>query len=652
MSYATIIKRLFTLVVFMLFLGVIASCGRDETPPEDTPTTTPAETTPVDTTDDTTEEETFDYHDLSVRDFKGYNGMVASAASYASKVGVDILKAGGNAFDAAIAIAFVLSVTEPNASGLGGGGYMVGYLADTGETVGYDYREFAPGAATIERYQADGLEVSGTGIGTFGIPMFVDGMLTVYEDRATLPLEVLMAPAIELARDGFEVPPSLAEAIASQWSKLLNMSSDVARDIYSVDGFAPLGIGDTLVNEDLAGVLEHILEHGREGFYKGDVALAIVNAVQAAGGLATMADMDYAIGNTIVKEPIAGTYKNMDIISMFPTSSGGTTLVQFFNMIEAYNEAYGDIGDLTHNSVEYLHVLGTAMQIAYGDRRCFLADPEFPYPDNPFRDELQGLTEIPIEGLIDKEFAKDRFLDIFDPTSAIYVEYADYCGWPQNYMNDGDANMPEETHVSADFDVTFDESGSTTHFTVIDSDGNMVSATHTINYFFGNGIVVPGVGITLNNTMTPFSMLERSTQRLEPYKRPLSNMSPTLVLLDDQPYMAIGSPGSMRITSAIVQVFLNIVEFDMDVQSAIEAPRIFHYIGGAASPYPRNPFEIEGDMDSAVIDGLEAFGYDLMTVHSGTSLYFGGVHAIVINLLTGEMHGGADTRRDGKALGH
>jgi len=605
MVFQTIFKRFMLFMLLMTSIFAVSACKSDDDPDDD---------------DDNPNEDVTDYHDLTVREAFGDNGMVATASSYATKVGIDILKDGGNAFDAAIAVAFALGVTEPNASGVGGGGFMVTYNAETGEKIGYDYREFAPEAATVERYESDNNLDVRSGPGSFGVPMFVDGMLTIHEDLATMALDDLLDPSITLAREGFEVKPNLAEAIGSQFGKLMT-SREEALKIYSADGFSPMTVGDTLVNEDLARVMEMIVEDGRDGFYKSDIARAIVNAVQDAGGIVTMSDMHRAVGLTIKDEALTGTYKDYEIVSMFPPSSGGTTLIQIFNMLEYYETIYGPIAELDHNSAEYLHLLAQTMQLAYGDRRRYVGDPLF--------------VEVPIDGLMSKDFAEER-MELFDPEQGGMFtgtdQYGDPWAYNEDLVADTDQNLAQDEG----------ESGSTTHFTIVDEDGNMVSSTNTINYFFGNGIIPAGTGIILNNIMSPFSMNPTAAE-LRPFKRPLSNMSPSIVLSDGEPFMAIGSPGSMRITSAVVQVLLNVIEFDMDVQNAIESPRIFHYVG--------SNLEIEGAMGQMVIDALIDLGYN-PKIYNDIDLYFGGVHAITIDLDTGELHGGADTRRDGKALGY
>lgn len=565
---------------------------------------------------------------LAIRDAKGNNGMVASASGYASEVGAKILEAGGNAFDAAVAIGFVLNVVEPNASGVGGGGFMVAYNSETDTRLSYNYREFAPGLADRSQYSGGGSSGTlslGDGAGSFGIPMMVDGMLTVLEEQGTMDLIDVMQPAIDLAYHGFPITEALAAAISDNYSKIMRPTAiDEALPVYT-DGLMPLGEGDLLVNKNLAKVLEKIALEGKEGFYKGEVARAIVNSVRSEGSVATLSDFEAAIGRTAgahAQVPVTGTYKNYEIISMSPPSSGGSTLIEIFNMLEHFDKTTeGGIAGLGHNTADYIHTVGSATQLAFGDRRKFIGDPNF--------------VDVPVQGLISKDFAVERWSN-FNPLvgqtfGGAGVEYGD--PWKYEPYKIEAANVIVDENQSA----------STTHFSVIDKFGNIVSATHTINYFFGNGHMPTGTGIHLNNIMSPFSLNESSVNIIKPFKVPISNMSPTIVLMDGEPFMSIGSPGSMRITSAIVQTMLNIMEFDMDIQTAIESPRVHHYVASV--------MEIEGAIGEETINGLKALGYN-PTVYKNTNLYFGGVQGILINPETKELHGGADPRRDGKAIGY
>lgn len=571
--------------------------------------------------------------DLSVRHAEGAEGMVASASGYASEVGVQILKAGGNAFDAAVAVGFALNVTEPNASGIGGGGFMVGYNEETGEKFSYNYREFAPGLSDRSLYSGAGgtLEL-GDGPGSFGIPMMVDGMLTVLEDHGTMSLEEVMQPAIDLARYGFPVTESLAANIANNYSKIMRPTARAeALEVYTTDGITQVKEGDLLINKNLANTLEKIAREGREGFYKGDIARAIVSAVSKDGSVATMDDFEAAMGRTRgfqAQVPVTGTYKDVyEIISMYPPSSGGTTLLEIFNMLDIYDKQLeGGLKSLGHNTADYLHAVGSATSLAFGDRTRYIGDPNF--------------EDVPVDVLISKDYAADRWAN-FDPTKAII-----FAGPGSQYGDPFDPKYQDilPSKLLVDDDIVNRESGSTTHFSITDKFGNIVSATHTINYFFGNGYMPRGTGIHLNNIMSPLSINENSVNLIEGFKVGVSNMSPSIILKEGKPFMTIGSPGSMRITSAIVQTVLNIIEFEMGIQEAINSPRIHQYRN--AQP------EIESAMSQETINGLKDLGYfpDVRGGAAGIELYFGGVQGILI--LDNKFYGGADPRRDGKAVGY
>lgn len=564
------------------------------------------------------DDDNYDYLDLTVRDAIGEHGMVSSASAYASQVGYQILKDGGNAFDAAVAVAYALNVVEPNASGVGGGGFLVGYDAKTKQSVAYNYREFAPSGATVDRYKVGDIGF-GDGPGSVGVPMFVDGTLTVLEKHGTKTREEVISPAIKLAREGFKIAPTLASVISDNYSKLMRTTGKEDNLKVYTDGISPLEEGDTLINENLANTLQKIVDEGKEGFYQGDIALAIVNGVNQAAGsnLLTMADLKRAINLTQTLDPLTGTYRGYDIVSM-PPCGGGIAVIEALNLLEQY----GEINKLTHNSSEYLHVMSAAQQLAFGDRRKFIADPNF--------------VDIPTAGIINKEYAKSRWTN-FDPLKGIHFSGAAEFGDPWLYNG--------ETKSTTYSEGTETKSASTTSFSVVDAMGNIVAATHTINYFFGSGIVPAGTGIHLNNELSGFNTNPSSASVIEPYKIPLSSMAPTIILKDGRPVLSVGSPGSMRIIAAIVQVIVNVLDFEMDIQTAIEKPRIYHYIG--------SDLELEGAISNKVIEELRSLGYTVSVNGnpSGYDAYFGGVHAIHFNQKDNTIHGGADRRRDGKAIG-
>ncbi len=559
-----------------------------------------------------------DYLDTSIRDAYAQNGMVTSSSPLASKVGLDILKNGGNAFDAAVAIAFALSVVEPQSSSIGGGGMLIGHVAGSHETFVYNYREFAPGAATTNRYQQNDISLT-TGAGSFGVPMFVDGMLKVLEDHGTMSRTEIIGPAIELARQGAIVSPVLAEAIRSSFSSLINGQIE-AIAIFGSDGYDHILEGDTMINIPLADALESIVNYGREGFYTGPIATAIVTDIQDAGGIVTLQDMERAMGLTEKSTAVSGVYGNYDIYSVMPPGSG-ISIIQFFNIIEQYNAQYGPVSELDHNSAEYLHLIGSALQLVYGDRRGFIGDPK--------------LVEIPVAGLISKQYAAAR-LTHYNPVRGIVFSETTLQGNPWNY---GDATHTEQYDYSEGW-----EGNESANFIVVDNMSNAVSATNTINSKFGSGIFGSKIGVYLNDALGSLTTAANSPATISPHKHPISGISPTLVFKDGSLFMAIGAEGNRRAPAAIVQAMLNIMEFGFNVQDALETSRIFNYAG--------HNIEIGHDIDEETVADLVLLGYEPLIIRDQNG-YFGCVHSvIIINHNPTEMHGGADRRRNGKALGY
>ncbi len=575
--------------------------------------------------------EIIDFTDLSVRDAFGTKGMVAAANPYAAKAGLDVLKAGGNAFDAIVAISFALGVCEPNASGLGGGGIMLGYEASTGKYISYNFREFVPGLGNASAFVRGDADLD-DGPKSSGVPTQVDGLLTILENHGVKSRTDVMKAAIDYAEDGVKVTPELANAINDQFYKLMRTHSrDENTNVYTSDGITPLVAGDMLVQKNLAKTLRLIRDNGRDGFYKGEVAEAIVNTMLEQGGLITQADLDRANGYTKTANPTRGTYRGYDIISVDAPSSGGYVLIEALNMLEHY----GDLTSLGHNSAEYINVLATAMQLAYGDKRKYVADPEF--------------TNIPRAGLLSKEYAAERFDTYYQANKAFTPAASTSTGVfgnPWKYMPTNPVSY-ENTEEAG-------EHYSTTSFSVIDKDGNIASITQTINYFFGNGVVINGYGIHMNNQLSSFSLSSTSVSYVLPYKQPVSHIMPTIIMKDGDPVATLGSPGSMRIPAAVLQVVINLIDFGMDIQTAIEKPRIYSYAKASTEPsVERKLLEVEKAIPEDVRTALSNMGYDVRTQGAkNIDLYFGGVQGITIDYLTGRIHGGADTRRDGKALGY
>jgi len=380
--------------------------------------------------------------------------------------------------------------------------------------------------------------------------------------------------------------------IAENYATLLTFPA--SEKIYLTDGFPKLA-GETIVNPDLANSLRLIAQNGPDAFYKGPIAQSIVAAVQADGGLMTLEDM--ASYKASIRTPVTGTYRGYEIVSVSPPSSGGAHVIELLNMMEHY-----DLKKMGLNSAESIHVWAEAMKLMYADRAEYMADSDF--------------VDVPVEGLASKEYADSQFARI-DRNSV---------------MNAPDAGDPWPY-----------ESGSTTHYSVVDAAGNMVACTKTINHFFASGITAPGTGILMNDQMDDFDTRPGQANSITGGKKPLSSMSPTLVLKDGKAFATIGSPGGKRIISTVALLISNLVDYDMDIQSAIDAPRINNYENG--------PLKIESRIPMEVQNALVEKGHEL-DVKKAFDLYFGGAQGIVIDQKSGVLHGGADPRRDGQAVGY
>ena len=534
-------------------------------------------------------------------DVRGTYGMVAAAKPQASQVGVDILKAGGNAVDAAVAVGFALGVLEPNASGIGGGGFMLIWLADTGTVVFIDSRGRAPAAATGDMFELDengkvlpddrGFNPVVIGGRSVAVPGEVDGLLIALDKYGSMSRQQVIQPAIDHARRGLPVSEVFANMIVDNYDAIQAFPASSA--IYLTDGF-PKEVGETVVNTDLANTLQVIADQGRDAFYRGPIAQRIVDAVQADGGLITMQDM--ASYEVSFRTPVTGTYRGYGIISAPPPSSGGTHVIELLNIMENF-----DLSFMGRNTAKSIHAWAQAMRLMYTDRAVYMGDSDF--------------VDVPVEGLTDKAYARKQFERI-DMNSIMALE-APGDPWPA-------------------------ESGSTTHFSVADADGNMVAYTKTINHFFASGITVPGTGILLNDQMDDFDKRPGQANSIAGGKKPLSSMSPTFLLKDGKPFASIGSPGGKRIITTMALLISNMIDFDMGIQAAIDAPRICNYEKGR--------LKIESRIPDDVQNALVEMGYEL-DVKKDFDLYFGGAQGVVIDHDTGELLGGADPRRDGKAIG-
>ena len=538
------------------------------------------------------------------RDAVSENGMVASSNVYATMAGVQVLEEGGNAVDAAIAVAYALGVAEPYTSGIGGGGFMTIHTAD-GANSFIDFREVAVAAQTAETWlnedgtvKNDGTANSVGGLAV-GVPGEVAGMEYALEHFGSgkLTRQQIMQPAIDLANNGYKVSGTMAGAIGDGYTYMVGEYPELG-EYYLNDGL-PYVINDTVTNPDLAKTLGLIAEGGADVFYKGEMAEAVVAAIQKHGGLMTTDDL---AGYTVKeRDPAVGTYRGYTIISAPPASSGGTHIVQALNVLENF-----DVASMEVNSPEYIHLLSETFKACFADRSKYMADTDF--------------AEVPLAGLTSKDYAK-TIADKIDTGAS----------------QDWTAGNPAQY-----------EGNSTTSFSIADKEGNVVTVTQTIECFWGSKIAVEGYGFIMNDEMHDFSTSLDSVNKLEPGKRPLSSMSPTIVLREDgSSFMSVGSPGGLRIWPTVTQVISHVIDHNMDIQEAIDTARIFdngtdtgiNYESGGVTP-------VTADVAAA----LEAQGH-AVTDKGEWQLFFGGVQGIVYQD-DGTLHGGADPRRDGKALGY
>ncbi|MBU15339.1 MAG: gamma-glutamyltransferase [Gammaproteobacteria bacterium] len=468
------------------------------------------------------------------------NGMVSSASKLASEVGAETLRQGGNAVDAAVATAFALAVTWPSAGNIGGGGFLV-YHGDDGEATTFDFREKAPTAATERMYLGlDGTVVNNSnhfGPLAVGVPGTVAGLFLAHTRLGSLPWEDLVQPAVELARGGIPITYSLQTGFERSASRFKQYPAS-ERKFIKADG-SYYKLGETWVQPDLAHTLELIRDNGADGFYKGENAERLASFMADIGGLIT--EEDLAAYAAREREPIRGIYRGYEIVSMPPPSSGGVGIVQMLNILEGF-----DLAEMGHNSADYLHVLTETMRRAYSDRAEHLGDPDFN-------------ESMPLDRLMDKDYAADLRASI---------------------------DMTRKSESSPELFAQAYESEETTHFSVVDADGDMVSMTYTLEFGYGSAIVVDGGGYLLNNELGDFNAVPGVTDKrgqigtapnlVAPEKRPLSSMSPTIVARDGKPVFAIGSPGGKTIINTTMQVILNVIDHGFNIAQAIEAGRIHH----------------------------------------------------------------------------
>ena len=523
------------------------------------------------------------------------SGMVVSQHYLATEVGKTILDQGGNAIDASVAVAFALAVVLPRAGNIGGGGFLVLHNAEKNKNYALDYREMAPAAADRDMYlNEDGsLNKSTSRLGYLagGIPGTVAGMWEAHQKFGSMPWEDLLKPAIKLAQAGFKVSPFMADSINRAHSSMKDYPSTVK--IFFPE--FPLKPNHNLVQKDLAATLKRIAQNGKDGFYKGKTAKMFAAAMKKNNGLITEDDLKNY--KAVWREPLVGNYKDFKIVTMPPPSSGGVHLIQMLNVLSNFN-----LNSLGHNSRDYILLLTEVMKYAYADRSKYLGDPDF--------------YEVPVSELTEQAYA----------TSIA------------NSINVGKITSSDEISPGA---MLPPEGMETTHFSISDKFGNTVSNTYTINSSYGAKVVVEGLGFLLNNEMDDFAaapgipnqfgLLGGEANKIEPYKRPLSSMTPTIVFFQDQPYLITGSPGGSRIITTVLQMILNVIEFDMEVSDATVQPRIHHQ-------WKPDVLGLEKGFNSSIIEQIMQSPQKVYVHSPGTSL-----ESIVLK--NSYHYGFGDTRR-------
>jgi len=540
--------------------------------------------------------------DLStVRAIAAEHGLVVAQERLAAQVGADILRQGGNAIDAAVATGFALAVTYPRAGNIGGGGFMVIHSAARNEDVAIDYRETAPGAITRDIFLgADGkpdTDKSRNSALGIGVPGTVAGLALALEKYGSgrFTLAQILKPAIELARDGFVVADDMADTLPDMYRRMGRWPNS-AKAFSRGDG-TPLQEGDRLVQADLAATLSAIAEQGPRGFYEGPVADGLAATIAKAGGIMTADDLKSY--QAVIRNPVRGSYRGYEIVSMPLPSSGGTVLLETLNILEGFSMA-----EMSQGSAPSLHLLIEAMKRAYADRARYLGDPAF--------------VNAPADTLISKDYAaKQRAgIDLARATSAEALS----------------VKPPRE-------------GSNTTHYSVVDSSGNAVSNTYTLNFPYGVGLVAEGTGVLLNNELDDFTAAPGASNAFGlvgfeanlpgPGKRPLSSMSPTIVLKDGKPVLVTGSPGGSRIISAVLQVVVDVLDYKMDVAAAVAAPRIHHQ-------WMPDEVRVERGFSDEVLAELRAKGHKVIEPLGQTS-----VNSIAVT--PGGLLGAPDPRTRGAA---
>ena len=533
----------------------------------------------------------------------GTKGMVASAHELASAAGAEILAAGGNAVDAAVATAFAITVVEPNASGLGGEGYMVLSLAD-GRDLAVDFRSWSPGHVTIAT-DASAM----TGPESTCVPGLVAGLTLALREYGTKTLDEVMAPAIRLAREGFALDAVLFDRLTELYGYTDSGDDPVIGPIYFPDGLIP-EIGSLVVNEDLADALELIAEQGAYAFYRGEIASAIIEAM---GGWFTSADLQRY--QAVVRDAVVSEYRGHTVIGT-PPNVAGIVVAEALNILDNFDlSAYGGWDD-----PEAIHLIAEALLLASADRVPYMGDPDF--------------YDVPLAGLLSEEYAAERAA-LIDPGAAMVPTRETPAGDPYPFMA-----APVGAPGGA-------ESPSTTQISVLDEAGNAVSITQTISSFWGSQDMIPGYGFFMNNELHNFNTYNpdrpNDVNVVGPYKRPRTVIAPTIVRNSaGQVFLVLGTPGAGRIPSTVVETIVNVIDFGMSLEDAIKAPKFTSRVGYAE-------LHIEGGYSDGTIAALEALGHTLDATHGELDYFFGGINAIIVE--DGLMTGVGSFRRAGGAAG-
>jgi gamma-glutamyltranspeptidase / glutathione hydrolase len=537
----------------------------------------------------------------------GAKYMIASQGKATTMAAAQMFEQGGNIFDAATAASFVISVERPHSTGIGGGGFMLINHAETKKVEAYDFREMAPRMAHSKIFlDKKGKQVSDrslTGALAVATPGLVAGVLEVHKKYGKLSLEKVLAPAIALAQNGLVVYPALVEAMKEEKDRLCQFPA--SREIFLKKNCAPYKVGEILIQKDLANTLRLIAKHGHDGFYKGHVAEQIVKYQQEQKGLITQADLDnYKVK---IRKPIVGSYKGYKVVSMPPPSSGGTHIIQILNILEGY-----DLKSMGAQSAKAIHLTSSAMQISFADRAAYMGDSDF--------------AEVPVDKILDKNYAKSLREKIA--------------------MN--------KALKSDDFPIPFHklpyESDDTTHFTLMDDIGNIVTTTQTINGWFGSAMVTPKTGIVMNNEMDDFAShvggvnlfgaIGGKNNLVEPRKRPLSSMSPTIVFDEkNEALMALGTPSGTRILTCVMQTVLNVIEHNLPLWEAVTATR-YHHQWQPEEIRIESPF-----FTKEVEDELVAMGHKINKKDLGCKIQ------AIMRTPKGRLLGISDPREEGHALG-